>query len=166
MTALMQMAIADAVLHHLVEQAKCKTLFITHYPLVATELERKFPEEVQNLHMSYTTDIRINGTRDVTFLYQLTPGIALESFGVECGRLAGLPDNILRIASERSELCRTVTEQRTRRSRSVHACHSPPFGSTILQDTQTHGCHCSRAFNTRCNETGRTPNHTGTVVYD
>lgn len=111
------MAIADAVLHHLVERVKCKTLFITHYPLVATELERKFPEEVQNLHMSYTTEIRVNGTRDVTFLYQLTPGVALESFGVECGRLAGLPDDILRIASERSELCRTVTEQRTRRSR-------------------------------------------------
>ncbi|KAG2157395.1 muts domain V-domain-containing protein [Suillus clintonianus] len=114
-----QMAIADAVLHHLVERVKCKTLFITHYPLVATELERKFPEEVQNLHMSYTTETRINGTRDVTFLYQLTPGVALESFGVECGRLAGLPDDILRIASERSELCRTVTEQRIRRSRSV-----------------------------------------------
>ncbi|OAX39197.1 hypothetical protein K503DRAFT_690106 [Rhizopogon vinicolor AM-OR11-026] len=115
------MAIADAVLHHLVEHVKCKTLFITHYPLVATELERKFPEEVQNLHMGYTTEIRINGTRDVTFLYQLSPGVALESFGVECGRLAGLPDGILRFASERSELCRTVAEQRTRRSRLVHA---------------------------------------------
>jgi DNA mismatch repair protein MSH3 len=111
------MAIANAVLHHLVEHVKCKTLFITHYPLVATELERKFPEEVQNVHMSYSTEMRINGTRDVIFLYQLTPGIALESFGVECGRLAGLPDHILRVASERSELCRTVTEQRIRRSR-------------------------------------------------
>jgi DNA mismatch repair protein MSH3 len=121
MLSLLQMAIADAVLHHLVEHVKCKTLFITHYPLVATESERKFPEEVQNLHMSYTTEIRINGTRDVTFLYQLIPGVAFESFGVECGRLAGLPDNILRIASERSELCRTVAEQRTRRFRSVHA---------------------------------------------
>jgi DNA mismatch repair protein MSH3 len=166
MTTLMQMAIADAVLHHLVEQAKCKTLFITHYPLVATELERKFPEEVQNLHMSYTTDIRINGTRDVTFLYQLIPGIALESCGFECCSHGGHPDKIHRFSSERSELCRTVTEQRTRRSRSVHACHSPPFSLTILQDTQTYGCHCSRAFNTRCNETGRTPNHTGTVVYN
>jgi DNA mismatch repair protein MSH3 len=119
MISFRQMAIADAVLHHLVEHVKCKTLFITHYPLVATELERKFPEEVQNLHMSYITETRINGTRDVSFLYQLIPGIAFESFGVECGRLAGLPDDILRIASERSELCRTVTEQRTRRSRSV-----------------------------------------------
>src|SRR6267154_5011245 len=91
MTTFLQMAIADAVLHHLVERVKSKTLFITHYPLVATDLERKFPEEVQNLHMSYTTDTRVNGTRNVTFLYQLTPGVTLESFGVECGRLAGLP---------------------------------------------------------------------------
>lgn len=98
--------------------------------------------------MSYTTDIRINGTRDVTFLYQLIPGIALESFGVECGRLAGLPDNILRIASERSELCRTVTEQRTRRSRSVHACHSPPFSLTIYRTRKLMGA-IARALSTQ-----------------
>jgi DNA mismatch repair protein MSH3 len=32
------MSIAYAVMKHLVEEAKCKTLFITHYPLVANEL--------------------------------------------------------------------------------------------------------------------------------
>ena len=41
-----QMAIAQAVLQHLVQVKKCKTLFITHYPLVATELERRFPGDL------------------------------------------------------------------------------------------------------------------------
>jgi DNA mismatch repair protein MSH3 len=73
---MLQMAIADAVLQQLVETTKCKTLFITHYPLVASNLEKKFPLEVQNLHMGYEEDTRLNGRRDITFLYRLTPGIA------------------------------------------------------------------------------------------
>lgn len=112
-----QMAIADAVLQHLVESIKCKTLFITHYPLVAVDLERRFPDGVQNLHMGYTTDSRIDGRRDVTFLYRLTDGFAEESFGVECARLAGIPENILSIATERSEACRAATESRSRLNR-------------------------------------------------
>lgn len=113
------MAIADAVLQHLVENIKCKTLFITHYPLVAIDLERRFPDDIQNLHMGYTTDSRIDGRRDVTFLYRLTDGLAEESFGVECARLAGIPEHILSVAAERSEACRTAIESRSRLNRCV-----------------------------------------------
>jgi DNA mismatch repair ATPase MutS len=113
------MAIADAVLQHLVENIKCKTLFITHYPIVAIDLERRFPDDVRNLHMGYTTDSRIDGKRDVTFLYRLTDGFAEESFGVECARLAGIPEHILSVATERSEACRTAIESRSRLNRCV-----------------------------------------------
>ncbi|KAJ7489851.1 muts domain V-domain-containing protein [Mycena galericulata] len=96
------MAIAFAVLEKLVS-IRCKTLFITHYPLVATELEEKFPERVQNMHVGYHTEKRgIDGRRDVTFLYRLTKGVARESFGVECARLAGLPESILANATTES----------------------------------------------------------------
>ncbi|KAH7889258.1 muts domain V-domain-containing protein [Phlebopus sp. FC_14] len=118
------MAIADAVLQHLVENIKCKTLFITHYPLVAIDLERMFPDDVQNLHMGYTTDTRIDGRRDVTFLYRLTRGFAEESFGVECARLAGIPEHILSVATERSEICRASIESRSRLNRFAGESHS------------------------------------------
>ncbi|KAF5365702.1 hypothetical protein D9758_003271 [Tetrapyrgos nigripes] len=96
------MAIASAVLHHLVQTTACKTLFITHYPSVAQAIEKRFPAQVQNVHMGYVTDTRINGTREITFLYRLTPGIATESFGIECGRLAGLPEDLLSVASRKA----------------------------------------------------------------
>lgn len=112
-----QMAIADAVLHHLVEEVKCKTLFITHYPLVAIDMERRFPRDVQNLHMGYSMETRIDGRRDVTFMYRLTNGFAKESFGVECARLAGIPEDILAVATDRSEHCRLSVESRTRLTR-------------------------------------------------
>ncbi|KDQ59554.1 hypothetical protein JAAARDRAFT_625109 [Jaapia argillacea MUCL 33604] len=111
------MAVADAVLQHLVQTTKCKTLFITHYPLVATELERKFPRDLQNLHMGFTEESRIDGSREITFLYRLTLGIATESFGIECARLATIPENILQVARERSEAMRRLVEERAKRNK-------------------------------------------------
>lgn len=81
------MAIAYAVLNELVASTQCKTLFITHYPLVASELEAKFPGRVQNIHVGYHTDKRgIDGIRDVVFLYRLTNGIASGETFILCAR--------------------------------------------------------------------------------
>ncbi|KIK21377.1 hypothetical protein PISMIDRAFT_681294 [Pisolithus microcarpus 441] len=135
------MAIADAVLHHLIQDVKCKTLFITHYPLIAVDMGRRFPKEVQNAHMSYTTETRIDGRRDVTFLYRLTRGFAKESFGVECARLAGIPEEVLTVATERSERCRLSVEAHNRLIR-MQACFrlikqclaSPPDPAQLLRE--------------------------------
>ncbi|KAH9923928.1 muts domain V-domain-containing protein [Epithele typhae] len=111
------MAIAGAVLQHLVQTAKCKTLFITHYPQVATDLARAFPAAVGNVHMGFTETARLNGTRDVTFLYRLTPGLVRESFGVECARLAGLPEGVLAVAADKAAGMKAVVEERIRRTK-------------------------------------------------
>lgn len=138
------MAIADAVLHHLIQDVKCKTLFITHYPLVAIDMERRFPMDVQNVHMSYTTETRIDGRRDVTFLYRLTRGFAKESFGVECARLAGISEEVLAVASERSERCRLSVEAHNSLIR-MHGCFhliqqclaNPPDATQLLRELRT-----------------------------
>jgi len=111
------MAIANATLQHLVRNTQCKTLFITHYPLVASELERSCPADVQNLHMGYREEAQINGTRDITFLYRLTAGLAPDSFGVECARLAGLPEPILDVAAQQSQNLKSMVEERMRRNK-------------------------------------------------
>ncbi|KAI0340128.1 DNA mismatch repair protein MSH3 [Trametopsis cervina] len=111
------MAIASAVLQHLIQNTRCKSLFITHYPEVAQDLERRFPEEVENLHMGYTENTRADGTREVTFLYKLTQGMVTDSFGVECGRLAKLPEPLLRRATEQAVVMHAVIERRKRINR-------------------------------------------------
>ena len=75
-----QMAIADAVLQYLVQSVGCKTLFITHYPSIAKELEDKYPSKLQNLHMSYNVQDRVDGVKDVTFFYKLTRGLSQRIF--------------------------------------------------------------------------------------
>ncbi|KAH9890684.1 muts domain V-domain-containing protein [Cubamyces lactineus] len=114
------MAIAGAVLQHLVQTVKCKTLFITHYPQVATDLERLFPSDVGNMHMGFTEETRIDGTREVTFLYRLEPGLVAESFGVECARLAGLPESVLKVATTKAASMKQLIEERVRRTKWVH----------------------------------------------
>ncbi|THH32975.1 hypothetical protein EUX98_g1202 [Antrodiella citrinella] len=111
------MAVASAVLQHLVQHTACRTLFITHYPQVATDLERRFPADIQNMHMGFIEDTRINGTREVAFLYKLSEGLAAESFGIECARLAGVPDVVLQIAINHSEKLKQTIEQRIRTSK-------------------------------------------------
>ncbi|KAH9857640.1 muts domain V-domain-containing protein [Lenzites betulinus] len=111
------MAIAGAVLQHLVQEVKCKTLFITHYPQVATDLERGFPSEVGNMHMGFAEETRADGTREVTFLYRLEPGLVTESFGVECARLAGLPESVLHTAARKAASMKLVIEGRIRQTR-------------------------------------------------
>jgi len=111
------MAIADAVMQQLIETTKCKTLFITHYPLVASNLQSKHPLEIENLHMGHEAETRINGTREITFLYRLTPGMATESFGIECGRLAGLPESLLTVAAASASKLQVHVKDRTRRNR-------------------------------------------------
>jgi len=69
------MAIAHGVLQELVDQTQSKTLFITHYPVIAADIERKYPKEIENIHMGYTSDIRFGGRREITFLYKVKKGI-------------------------------------------------------------------------------------------
>ena len=126
------MAVASAVLQHLLQVTMCKTLFITHYPLVAIDLEKTFPADLENLHMGYTEELRIDGTRDITFLYRLTPGMAKESFGIECARLAGLPEQILSMATERAGAMRSIVEQRSKQNKYVNTMHSPFI--TLISD--------------------------------
>jgi DNA mismatch repair protein MSH3 len=114
------MAIASAVLTHLITTVRCSTLFITHYPLVASSLATLYPDLVQNLHMGYTEETRIDGTRQVTFLYKLQEGLAEESFGVECAQLAGLDERILERAAEMGRKMEGIVDERRNRNRYVH----------------------------------------------
>ena len=43
---------------------------------VRRSLQTRFPDDVENLHMGYHADSRIDGTRSIMFLYRLTAGMA------------------------------------------------------------------------------------------
>ncbi|HLV25979.1 MAG TPA: DNA mismatch repair protein MutS [Gemmatimonadales bacterium] len=86
-------SIAWAVSEHLHEKLRCKTIFATHYHELV-QLADELPA-VRN----FTVDVRESGDT-IVFLHRLRPGGADRSYGIEVGRLAGLPESVLSRARE------------------------------------------------------------------
>lgn len=78
------LALAWAVLEHIHENVRAKTLFATHYHEL-TELEQQL-EGIRNLHVS----VKEAGDQ-ILFLRKVEPGAANRSYGIEVARLAALP---------------------------------------------------------------------------
>ncbi|MHB1263282.1 MAG: DNA mismatch repair protein MutS [Gemmatimonadaceae bacterium] len=81
-------SIAWAVSEHLHERTQCKTIFATHYHEL-TQLADELPA-LRNFNVG----VREVGDR-VLFLHRLMPGGADRSYGIEVGRLAGLPEAVI-----------------------------------------------------------------------
>lgn len=85
------LSIAWAVSEHLHNRVGAKTVFATHYHEL-TQLADELPG-VRNFNVA--VEERGGGIR---FLHRLRPGGADRSYGIEVGRLAGLPEPVLRRA--------------------------------------------------------------------
>jgi len=81
-------SIAWAVTEHLHDALRCKTVFATHYHEL-TQLADELAA-VRNFNVA----VREVGDR-VLFLHRIEPGGADRSYGIEVGRLAGLPEPVL-----------------------------------------------------------------------
>ena len=86
-------SIAWSVSEHLHNAVRCKTIFATHYHEL-TQLADSLVA-VRN----YNVQVREIGDQ-VLFLHRLQPGGADRSYGIEVGRLAGLPPAVLARAKE------------------------------------------------------------------
>ncbi len=84
-------SIAWAVSEHLHDAVGCKCVFATHYH----ELTR-LPDELVAVR-NYNVAVREAG-EEVIFLHRLEPGGADRSYGIEVGRIAGLPQPVIRRA--------------------------------------------------------------------
>jgi DNA mismatch repair protein MutS len=84
-------SIAWAVTEHLHERVGCKTVFATHYHELT-----QLANELVALR-NYNVAVREVGDQ-ILFLHRLQPGGADRSYGIEVGRLAGLPSGVIQRA--------------------------------------------------------------------
>jgi DNA mismatch repair protein MSH3 len=115
-------AIAFSILKHVMDSSKAFTLFVTHYPSLA-ELELLYPTSLRTYHMSFVEESDENDVK-IVFLYKLVKGMAPSSFGMNVGRLAGIPNQVLKRAIEKSAHLRERVEQRRVLAVSHHVCAS------------------------------------------
>lgn len=87
------MSLARAILEYVNLKIKCKTLFSTHYHEL-TDLSDTIPS-IKNVHVD-----AIEEDGKVTFLHKVKEGSIDKSYGIHVARLAGLPEDLLKRASE------------------------------------------------------------------
>lgn len=135
------MAIAQAVIEYIHNEPRlgCRTLFATHYHEL-TDLERTLPR-LENYHMAATEQ---DGR--VVFLHELRPGGADRSYGIHVAELAGIPQPVIRRASE------LLAELERRAPRSAPLV-GPPRGD----DRRSAGRASSSVTGAARSEQGRTP---------
>jgi DNA mismatch repair protein MutS len=86
------LAIAWAVIEYIHSTSRARTLFATHYHEL-TELDRL--DGVKNFHVSVKEN-----AGGIVFLRKVEPGPADRSYGIEVGKLAGLPPEVVVRARE------------------------------------------------------------------
>lgn len=97
-------SIAHAVLSHVATPPSPLTLFITHYQNLS-RLASTLP--IQNVHMRFESTRAPDspgdeGEEEITFLYEVTPGVAHRSYGLNVARLAHIPRKIIDVAGLKS----------------------------------------------------------------
>ncbi|KAG7578547.1 DNA mismatch repair protein MutS-like N-terminal [Arabidopsis thaliana x Arabidopsis arenosa] len=96
-------AIAYSVFRHLVEKVQCRMLFATHYHPLTKEFASH--PRVTSKHMACAfkskSDQAPRGCdQDLVFLYRLTEGACPESYGLQVALMAGIPNQVVKIASD------------------------------------------------------------------
>jgi len=86
-------SLAWSVTEHIHDVIGCRTLFATHYHELV-ELEKTKPR-LRNTNVSV-----LEKEDEITFLYQIVPGGADQSYGIHVARLAGVPAPVLERARE------------------------------------------------------------------
>jgi DNA mismatch repair protein MutS len=86
-------SIAWAIMEHIHENIKAKTIFATHYHELTDVVEKL--ERAEN----YCVAVSESGGK-VVFLHQIIKGASSDSYGIEVAKLAGLPDELINKANE------------------------------------------------------------------
>jgi len=111
------LSIAYSVLQHLLTREQDRRpilLFITHY-LSLGEVAAGSNGRFRNMHMGYIEEGEGDETeKDLTFLYKLTEGLASKSFGIHCAKLAGLPNELLKVAQVKADELEKISQVRER----------------------------------------------------
>ncbi|MBS1197087.1 MAG: mismatch repair protein MutS [Proteobacteria bacterium] len=87
------MALAFAILRHLVEKNRSLTLFATHY-FELTRLSHEYPT-LANVHLD-----AVEHNDRIVFLHALEEGPANQSYGIQVAALAGIPASVVRAAKK------------------------------------------------------------------
>ncbi|XP_075226760.1 DNA mismatch repair protein Msh6 [Lycorma delicatula] len=106
-------AIAASVLRELTTM-KCRTLFSTHYHSLVEDFKHFKAVKLGHMSCMAETDEEVEGNNQemVTFLYKFAEGACPKSYGFNAARLAGVPNNIIKLGQQRAKQLEHESHQR------------------------------------------------------
>ncbi|XP_010254152.1 PREDICTED: DNA mismatch repair protein MSH7 isoform X1 [Nelumbo nucifera] len=97
-------AIAYAVFRHLIEKVHCRLLFATHYHPLTKEFASHPRVSLQHMACSFKSkSCSSKDDEELVFLYRLTSGACPESYGLQVALMAGIPREVVAVASKASQ---------------------------------------------------------------
>ncbi|EFW99624.1 DNA mismatch repair protein [Grosmannia clavigera kw1407] len=96
-------AVAFAALHHLVRVNRCRTLFATHFHGLANlaAAEGMISGGSSNGPVeTYCTDVEEDGRGGFAYVHRLRRGVNRQSHALKVARMAGMPEQAIRVAEE------------------------------------------------------------------
>ena len=115
------LSIAWAVVEHLHEVGRCRTLFATHYHELTALAAKLDGLECHTMRVK-------EWQGDVVFLHEVATGAAERSYGIHVGRLAGLPAAVI----ERAEQVLASLEEGDQSSALTRLADDLPLFSAII----------------------------------
>lgn len=94
-------SIAYSVIEHMIKKIGCRTLFTTHYHMLVDDY--KVLQDEKKLALYHMKSEYDSETNHLKFLYKFAPGYAPKSFGIFVAQLAGINENVVKIANRKSD---------------------------------------------------------------
>lgn len=89
------------VFRHLIEKVNCRLLFATHYHPLTKEFASHPHVTLKHMACMFKTKSAFDiVSKELVFLYRLTSGACPESYGLQVATMAGIPDQVVKAASE------------------------------------------------------------------
>ncbi|XP_020521545.1 DNA mismatch repair protein MSH7 [Amborella trichopoda] len=100
-------AIAYAVFRHLIERVHCRLLFATHYHFLTKEFASHPHVSLQHMACIFEPKDEVTDDKQLVFLYKLASGACPGSYGTQVALMAGIPNNVVKRASNASLLMKS-----------------------------------------------------------
>ena len=93
------------------KKISCRTLFTTHYHMLVDDYRALQDEKKLALyHMRSEYD---EENHHLKFLYKFAPGFAPKSFGIFVAQMAGVNENVIKIANKRADAFNSMVTKLT-----------------------------------------------------
>jgi DNA mismatch repair protein MutS len=78
------------------DRTRCRALFATHFHGVPTYVAANLPHVAP-----YCADVQpVDGDESLHFLFRFVRGFSTKSYALHCARMAGVPEEVLALASK------------------------------------------------------------------